>query len=146
VAVSDKDHGYRALVDRIFTMGKPKIEVGILDGGKTEDGMTIVEIATINEFGLGVPQRSFLRAWFDENEPRAQEAMRRLLVSVVEGKRTKEQALEVFGLWVQGEIQKRISEGIAPANAPSTIAKKGSSTPLVDNGILKSAVSFRVVP
>lgn len=145
--VRDTDHGYRELVDRIFKMGKPQILVGILEGTQTdEDGMTVIEVATINEFGLGgVPERSFLRAWFDENEVRAQEAMRRLLVSVVEGKRTKEAALETFGLWVQGEIQARIAAGIDPPNAESTVAKKGSSTPLVNRGVMRSAISFKVI-
>lgn len=146
--VRDTDRGYRELVDRIFGLKKPKISVGILEGegAQAHGDTTVADVATINEFGLGVPERSFLRAWFDENEERAYEALRRLFVSVVEGKRTKEQALDVFGLWVQGQIQQRMADGISPPNAASTIAKKGSSTPLINVGQLRSSVTFKVEP
>ncbi len=144
--VTDTDKGYKALVDRVGSMGKMSVSVGILEGpGAAPHGdTTVLDVATINEFGLGVPERSFLRGWYDENQQRAAEAMQRLLLSVVQGQRTKEQALNLFGLWVQGEIQKRIAAGIAPANAESTVAKKGSSTPLIDVGQLRSAMTFEV--
>ena len=54
-------------------------------------------------------------------------------------------ALQRIGLWAQSEIQQRISDGIPPQNAPYTINKKGSSTPLVDTGQLRSSISFKVV-
>ncbi len=145
--VVDRDMGYRALVDTIFKFGKPKILVGVLerDGSLDHGGeMTVADIATINEYGLGVPERSFLRAWFDDNQYRAQEALRLLFISVIEGKKTKEQALELFGLWVQGEIQKKIASGIEPANAQSTIARKGSTKTLIENGILRSSISYDI--
>lgn len=146
MAVRDEDRGYKALVETVFKFGKPVVHVGILeaDGGEDHGGMTVAEVAAIHEFGLGVPERSFLRAWFDENEDRAREAIRRLLVSVIAGKRTKEQALELFGQWAQGEIQARIAAGIPPGLAESTIAKKGSSVPLIDTGQLRSAISYMI--
>lgn len=147
MTVRDKDNGLRALLDRV-QLGKPSIDVGIFetDGSKaTENGETVLDIATFHEFGtIDAPERSFLRAWFDENEDRAKEALRKLMLSVVKGQRSKDQALEVFGLWLQGEVQKRISQGISPALAPSTIAKKGSSVPLIDTGQLRASVTYRV--
>jgi hypothetical protein len=107
-------------------------------------GATVGDVATWAEFGIGQPERSFLRAWFDANQARCKTALSRLAKSVLDGKRTKEQALETFGLWAQGEIQKRIAEGIDPANAASTVAKKGSSTPLVSTGQLRSSITFKV--
>lgn len=147
MTVQDKDRGYEELVSRVFAIGAPKVAVGVFetDGSKVYvDGLTVLDVATFHEFGLGVPERSFLRGWFDENIERAKEAIRRLMVSVVEGKRTKEQALELFGQWLQGEIQKRIAEGIPPPLAQSTIDKKGSSTSLVDTGQLRSSVTYKV--
>lgn len=144
----DTDNGYNDLVKRLFAGDKPTVAVGIFEkegAATTGDGTTIIEVATWQEFGTEeIPERSFLRAWFDENIDKAGEALRRLMVSVVQGKRTKEQALELFGAWLQGQIQARISAGISPPNAESTIAKKGSSTPLIDKGQLRSSITFKV--
>jgi len=147
VTVRDEDRGYADLVKTIFAMGSPKVSVGIHeeDGAHDHGGMTVVDLASIHEFGLGVPERSFIRAWFDENEDRAKEAMRRLLVSVLEGKNKPEQAVEKFALWVVGEMQARIARGIAPALAESTIASKGSSVPLIDTGQLRSSISYEIL-
>lgn len=147
--VSDRDHGYRALLARVAGMKKqPRVEVGILeaDGGKAHGGgVTVADVATFAEFGTETePERSFLRAWFDEHEDDVRQQIARLAPSVVHGGRTPEQVLELVGLWAVGEIQKRIAQGVPPPNAPSTIAQKGSSTPLVDTGVLRSSVSHRV--
>jgi hypothetical protein len=147
VPIRDVDNGYKALVNRIYTMGAPKISVGVFetDGAKVYvDGVTVLDVATFHEFGLGVPERSFLRGWFDENIERAREALVRLMRSVVEGKRTKEQALELFGVWLVGEIQKRMAENIPPPLAPETIARKGSDVALIDTGSLRSSVTYKI--
>ena len=145
--VRDTDRGYKALVDRVYAIRKPKISVGITEtsGAAMDGNLTVLDIAIINEFGLGnVPERSFLRAWFDENEPRTRQMVVAMMTSVIAGKRTKEQAIKLLALRFVAEIQARIVAGIAPANAPSTIKAKGSSTPLIDKGILRSSISFRI--
>lgn len=146
----DIDQGYKELVRRVFDLKSPKVAVGIFeaDGAQEHDGergTTVLDVAVWNEFGTDtIPERSFLRGWFDENIDRAREAMRRLMVQVVEGKITKSRALDLFGLWVQAEIQKRIAQGIPPPNAPSTIENKGSSKPLIDTGQLRSSITYGV--
>lgn len=145
--VRDSDKGYQELVARIFKLGNPSVSVGVFstDGSKLYvDGETVLDVATFHEFGLGVPERSFLRGWFDENEERARETLRKLMIAVLRGSRSKEQALDVFGLWLQSEIQKRITTNIPPPLAEATIKKKGSSVALVDTGQLRASVTFKV--
>lgn len=111
---------------------------------RTEDGeeaQTVGEIASQHELGLGVPERSWLRDWVDENRAQIQEDLRRAMRLVLLGRMTKEQAVSLLGVKYVGEIQARISAGIDPANAPSTIARKGSSTPLIDTGQFRSAIT-----
>lgn len=150
MTVRDLDKGYKKLVARIFQFGAPKISVGIheADGDQPHGdggGLRMIDIATIHEFGLGnVPERSFIRAWFDENQDRAREGLRRLLQSVVSGKRTPEQAIDTFAQWCVGQIQKRIAQGIAPPLSARRIAEKGSSVPLIDTGQLRSSISYEV--
>lgn len=148
MTVKDTDHGYRDLVKRIYGLKKPKVAVGIFaaDGDQAADGgTTLIEVAVWNEFGTGsTPARSFIRAWVDENQTKIKEVLFRLLKAVIAKRLTKVQALEQFGLWMQGGVQQRIARGIAPANAPSTIAKKGSSVPLIDDGQLRTSITFAV--
>lgn len=146
--IIDKDLGYRELIDRVYTLGKPKIAVGIFEADgqqEADDGVTLIEVATINEFGGGhVPSRSFIRAWVDKNQERCREALMSLCVGVLKGEYTAKVAAERFGAWLQGEIQKRIAQGIPPANAPKTIEKKGSSKPLINHRQLRSSVTYAI--
>ena len=147
-SVKDIDHGYKDLVRRVKAFRGAKIDVGIFesDGSKLyEDAVTVLEVAIWNEFGTDkIPERSFIRAWFDENEEKCREGVRRMAEAVLAGKYTPEQALELLGAKFVGEIQKRIANGIPPPNAASTVARKGSDTPLVDKGQLRSAITQRV--
>lgn len=153
--VKDKDLGYDALVRRVYALDSPKVSIGIheQEGAQEheEAGMTVVALGAIHEFGLGnVPERSFIRAWFDENQDRAKEALRRLMVSVVEGKRKPQHALELFAQWALGEMQKRMADGIPPALQPETLRKKTRAgktgeKPLIDTGQLRSSLSYEIL-
>ncbi len=142
------DRGYNALM-RVFK-GEPKtkITVGVhhADGAKPHgDGETIADIAQLHEFGAdGIPQRSFLRAWFDENKAKTREASKRMAQSVLKGKRTREQAIDILAQAFVAQIQRRIAQGISPPNSPDTIASKGSSTPLIDKGLLRTAITYAI--
>lgn len=103
---------------------------------------TVAEIANEHEFGLGVPERSWLRAWVDENQPMIRNDLRRAAMRILEGKLTIQQAADLLGSKYVASIQTRIANGIAPANAPSTIERKGSSTPLIDTGQFRSAITY----
>jgi hypothetical protein len=146
----DSDRGYRDFVKRILGLQKPRVAVGVFEAAGSEsagDGVTVLDVAIWNEFGTDdghVPARSFLRAWFDENQTEIRSVLLKRLQAVALGKLTKQQALEQFGLWAQAKIQARISKGIPPANAPSTVEKKGSSKPLIDKGQLRSSITFAI--
>ena len=173
--VRDVDHGYKATLERIYGVGrtKPVVRVGIQakDGdmihavkaaekakaakraataANTESALTILEIAVINEFGSAdgkIPERPFLRGWFDENRQVIRERFGLLMRSVVKGERTKEEILELVGLWCVGQIQAYIArrgDGNYRENAQRTIDRKGSSTPLVDTGVMRSSITYRV--
>lgn len=151
--VTDRDHGYAALIQRVIGLQtRVSIVTGILakdaDKQDGDSGRTVLEVATINEFGsedgAHPPARSFIRAWFDSNLPAAREKLRTRMILVVKGKLTREQALAQVGAWCVGQIQQRISDHIAPENKKSTTDRKHSSTPLVDTGVLRSSISFEV--
>lgn len=122
--------------------------VGITEevGAEAHDGenpdVTTLMVAIWNEFGNKfVPKRSYLRAWFDENKETAQRWLEELVPRIVDGTYTKEQAFNILGMKIVGDIQRRITEHIPPPNAESTIRKKGSDTPLVANGFLRAKIT-----
>lgn len=109
---------------------------------KGAEPLTVLDVAEWNEFGLGVPERSFIRAWFDGAQAEGKIFIRKMLLQVVAGRFTPEQAYELIGLRFVGQMQQRIADGIEPPNAASTIAKKGSSKPLIDTGQLRSSITY----
>lgn len=113
---------------------------------KGAEPLTVLDVAIINEFGLGVPERPFLRNWFDQNRAANMEALRRAIRLVLAGKMPLEQALELVGLKFVGGIQQAIARRTLglKANAPETIAEKGSDTPLIDIGQLRQSLTHLV--
>jgi hypothetical protein len=125
----------------------PKGTVGrLLRAAAGTTRLTVAEVGAINELGLGVPRRSFIADWVDEDAS----AINWQLTNMGRGlvRKNNPQPLPVlaeqFGQWCVGRIQQRISDGIEPENAPSTIAAKGSSKPLINTGQLRSAITSRV--
>ena len=150
MTVRVRDKGARRVVRELGKRGSPGVEVGVL-GDKagaqhrgSDQGITVAEIAEIHEFGLGVPERSWLRDWIDQDKAQIEARISTESRAMITKKRTREQVLARLGVWIQGEIQQRIADGIPPPNAPSTIARKGSSKPLIDKGQLRQSITHRV--
>ncbi len=155
VKIRDTDRGYRKTVAAVKVAAKGggvSIGVHAKEGAaekKTREGdesMTVLDVAIINEFGLGVPERPFLRNWFDQNRSANTEALRKAIRLVLAGKMPLEQALELVGLRYVGGLQKAIAGRTLnlKENAPQTIAEKGSSTPLIDIGQLRQSLTHLV--
>jgi hypothetical protein len=108
-------------------------------------GTTIAEIASEHELGLGVPERSFIRAYVDANAVQIGNDLRQAAKQIILGKLTNEQAATLIGLKHAAGIQKYISDGrVTPPLSAFTIGKKGSATPLLDTGQLRSAITHAV--
>lgn len=128
-----------------------------------EAELTVVDVGTFHEFGVspftvqtfaadgsasvyehpGIPQRSFIRAWFDESQDFIRGTLQSQMLLVVAGKLTPEKAKDRIALAFEGSVKKRIARGIPPPLAASTIEKKGSSKQLIDRGQLRAAVRGR---
>jgi hypothetical protein len=129
--------------------GQVVITIGVHadDGGAAHnggEGLTVADVGTFHEFGTRtIPQRSFIRAWFDENQEFIRDTLRKQFAPVAQGKRTADVAAERCALAFEGAVKQRIARGIPPPLAPATIAAKKSSKPLVDTGQLRAAVRGR---
>ena len=54
--------------------------------------------------------------------------------------------LDRVGIIATGKVQQYMTDLKTPPNAPSTIAKKGSSNPLIDSGMMRQSVTYSVSP
>lgn len=144
MAVTERKRGEVELPKQVtITIGVHATEGGAAHVGSEE--LTVADVGTFHEFGTRtIPQRSFIRGWFDEAQPFIRETLRTQFAAVVAGKRPVEQAAERCALAFEGAVKQRISRGIPPPLAASTIQRKGSSTPLIDTGQLRNAVRGKV--
>lgn len=147
--VTSKDKGYKSTLVRMGQMSGTKLFVGVppsadnVKHGNSE--LTVGALAAIHEYGLGVPERSFLRAWFDENAGKIRAAINVMATAIGSGRLTRDQAMAQLGLKFVGEIQARIARNIPPPLSPKTIDRKGSSVALIDTGVLRSWISYIIV-
>lgn len=137
-------------LEAIRTFEQYELAVGILSDGKAGDdhgGITVLFIASIHEFGApdaGIPARSFVRGYVDENGPKIRAVQAKLSRMALDGKISVPNALNQLGAFVAGGMQQRIADGIMPPLSPVTIEAKGSSTPLIDTGQLRSSITWLV--
>lgn len=147
VRVATRDRGLLAFRRALATAGASAVAVGIHeDAGMHKDsGLSMAELAAIHEFGLGnVPERSFLRSWASERgEELVIERAKMIESDLLKGQAT--QTLNKLGLLAVGEIQQRMALGTPPPNTDATIARKGSSVPLIDTGALRQSITYKVV-
>lgn len=152
--VSVTDRGADGLLSRLRRAAGARVRVGVLEEAtkatREEEGspLTLLEVAAIHEFGApaaGIPQRSFIRAGVDTQLAEIQRVQRALAGQTIRGATTLDVALDRLGAKVAALLQNRIAAGIDPPNSPATIARKGSSKPLVDTGQLKAAITWRVL-
>jgi hypothetical protein len=148
VSIKDNRRDFDRLQKELAKLAHADISLGVQGSEASQmhgtSNATVADIAAFHEFGLGVPQRSFLRGWADEDKDRIAKVMQNVLKVVTKGKMSAEQGLNQAGAIFVGWIQLRISNRIPPPLASSTIARKKSDVPLIDTGQLRSSITYRV--
>jgi hypothetical protein len=153
MSVNDRDNGWSELERNVSKIaGDSHVLVGVQGAqaaaahpsdDEAAAPITNADVATWNEFGTGqIPARSFLRATVDINQARLLALGGKLGAAILDGRIGGERSLELLGQETKSLIQRRITAHIPPENRPSTIAKKGSSTPLIDRGILRASITY----
>jgi bifunctional DNA-binding transcriptional regulator/antitoxin component of YhaV-PrlF toxin-antitoxin module len=129
------------------------VEVGVFSSDDNQEP-SYVMIANVHEFGvtiqkekgsITIPERSFMRSTFDMKSGDWLEFVKRQLKLVINFKIEPKILWERLGALMVADIQEAITDLDTPPNAPATIAKKGSSNPLIDTGGLRGRITYRVV-
>lgn len=147
-----RNGGLEGHAKRILDAAKRKnahVKVGLPRGsGAYPDGTSVIMVGIIHEFGSAdgtIPMRSFLRAGIAESDGEIRKLIRKVARAAMDGKIEERQALELLGTRAQSIVQQKIVAGPFEANAPSTVARKGSSSPLIDTGLLRQSITYQVV-
>jgi len=143
----DKDRGYKRIGVNIKGLKDKGVKVGIM-GSDSYDGVSVVDYGTWNEFGTNrIPPRPFMAITAARNGEKAQQFTSFLVGRMIDGKISSDQVLKNLGEWYQAQMQLTIrnAKEWAEPNAPSTIAMKGSSSPLIDQGRLVQSIRYEIV-
>jgi hypothetical protein len=150
MTVIDKDKGWTAFGEAVHDLADgPYVKVGVqgeqASAQHGADGLTNVELATIHEYGLGVPERSFIRAGIDDHQGDIANLLAVMGQRVLFGEITEAYALAIVGEVTVGILKERILAHIAPPLQPATIAAKGGiTTPLFHHGTLTASITYKL--
>jgi hypothetical protein len=143
MSVEDKRSGE---LDRILSGLDLEVTVGIHEeeGAEEHGDLTTAEVGSIHEFGLGAPQRSFVRGYFDENQVDIAAEQDAALTRILDGADPRTEA-ERLGLKLENGMKARILARIDPPLAESTKRQRGEgAVPLVHTSQLLGAIRSKV--
>lgn len=137
--------GLATVLKRIQGLHGTKVLVGITGQHAASGDASapeLVEIATAQEFGtVTIPPRPFLRTSLKRNRRRWTGILRPAIRSARSGDgQATLRVLRRTGVVMVGDTQATLRKGPWIPNAPLTIARKGSSQPLVDTGQLVQSI------
>ena len=152
MTVRDIDRGYQKTVVALKRLGHD-LSIGVHESEGQEEhdeaeGLTVFDVAVSHEFGVPgkLPERSFVRSWFDERSAWFLKQLKGRVREIVKskGRLSPARAATQLALLGAGDMKKRIAQNkIRPELSPERIEEKGSETVLLDSGQLESSIEGR---
>ena len=143
---------------RLKQLATAKVQVGFFSDkvyGPENGSLQVAQVALWQEQGTysmvtgdaRIPERPFMTTTFHQfmrvtKGRRLAKAMASGVASVLFSNQMN--GLNAVGDVIKQEMQDQITKWSSPANAPSTVSKKGRNDPLVDTGFMRDCVAFRV--
>lgn len=93
---------------------------------------------------IRIPERSFIRAGFNEHEAGWRQKASELINEAVTGNVPVDTMFDMLGLELAGKIQEFARDLKSPPNSSATKMLKGSGNPLVDTGRMVGAIKHEV--
>lgn len=148
-AVKDIDKGYRRIMKEIRQMDDAYVKIGYLaDSEKHKNSnATVAEVAIAMEYGVpdkNIPARPFFSTSFDKHREKYEKKIRQYVNLIYAGRMNVRRSLSLLGAEAKGDVQKNIREGRWEPLSERTIAKKGSSQPLIDTGQMRASVQYEI--
>ena len=147
ISVVEKDIGIgmEAIFASCRELSGQGVKVGVMSGSYP-DGTSVVDVAYWNEYGTSkMPSRPFIRQTFEKNGSDIEQVSRTLLGGIITGIYNADGALRELGDWYEGVMKEVLRDGSYVPNAPSTLAQKNGSKPLVDTGTLLQSIKWEKI-
>lgn len=94
---------------------------------------------------IEIPERSYIRAGFENSKEFIAEYITRALPLAIDGRLEVDRFYSLLGEVCVSKITDYMQQLRTPPNSDLTIARKGSSNPLIDTGRLIQSITYRVV-
>ena len=118
---------------------KSSLEVGFYDSVVYPNGAKLPNVAQWLEYGtINILPRPFFRNAVEANNNKWLDYFKNA------DTQNENQLYARLGEMVRGDIVKSITILRNPPNMPSTIKAKGSSNPLIDTGLMRRSVTYKV--
>jgi hypothetical protein len=126
---------------------KPAIKFGFLENSKYPySGIPVSNVAFLNEYGTkNIPSRPFLRTTLIDNKKKYEKMLKKNVKNSISRNFNLIKGLEKIGKVTVSDIKKTITDFKTPPNKESTINKKKTSNPLINTGLLRSSVSYKII-
>ena len=141
----DRDKGYKNFLKYMKQAGQ-SADIGIFENKKGADGESIAEYASANEFGKGMPERSFMRSTHDEHQDKILKNISKQIQSDMINGKNFSALLAKHGEYLRNEIIKKIrnAKSWAEGLSDKTKAAKGNDTILIESGNMWKAIDVRI--
>lgn len=136
----------REALSRLKVVTTRKLKVGFFPMARypeteNDDGAYVAHVAYAHEYGNDVPRRPF----FSNAVTKGEALFSDVFKEVLRRGGSIEQAFDQVGQVVSDAVKQSITELDTPPNSEETIARKGSSNPLIDTGHMRDSVTWQVV-
>ena len=111
------------------------------------NGTRVVDVAVGNEYGTdNVPARPFMGLSSADINNQCAPILEQSAAALNNNNTQQyDQLLDAAGSVAAGIVKQQITDLRSPPNAQSTIERKGSSNPLIDTGLMRQTVTYKVV-
>lgn len=93
---------------------------------------------------IKIPERSFIRSGYDENEDALFNKIEDLFQNVLDFSINADIFADMVGLELESKIKDKMRNISNPANSQMTVDRKGSDNPLVDSGRLFGSITHKL--
>lgn len=140
-------HGGRRIAALMDISGKDSVFVGVIKNVNYPGSKhSVAEVAWYNEFGTSrIPERPFLRWTLSDHNGYFPELGKALLSALRHPQTDYKKYLRAVGVIAAADVRATIMNATFEPNSENTIAKKGSSRPLIDTGRLRQAITSALV-
>lgn len=141
----DIDRGWKKILEQ-HQIKELNIKVGLFGEDNSYTG-NMAMLGSVHQFGsskMNIPKRPFVSEPIDQKGEELKQFIDDNYKAVIDGKQTLRKAIDRIGVKHEGQMKRGITEFTFESNKPRTIQRKGSSTPLIDNGQMRNSIKYKV--